>query len=759
MHNQPAESHSSPNPGERPVLPTHSAFVKRFGEIDRNLVICLMLAFATIAVYWQVGGFGFVNYDDPYYVYENPNVNCGLTWQGIEWALVTNYYDFWHPVMWLAHMLNCELFGLEPGWHHLMNLGFHVVNTLLLFVLLWRLTGAWKRGATVAALFALHPLHVESVAWVSELKDVLSTFFFMLTLLAYARYVQGRSRVEGRESRAGSGGLALDARLWTRDYFLALVFFALGLMTKPMLVTLPFVLLLLDYWPLGRMPVFKLKVSGSPASDTPGLAFRRLILEKLPFFGLAFASCVTTYVGMNVDNRSLLREGIPGGLRLANVPVSYARYLGKLFWPADLTVVYPWPDHWPFGQVAGAVLLLLVISLLVLTRVRPAPYLVFGWLFFLGTLVPVIGIVPTGLHCLCDRYAYIPSIGILVAGVWGIADVSVRWRWRNTLLAGTAALTLLMCGALTWKQLGYWRDSLTLWTHCLAVTRDNPAAQLSFGIALQNAGRTSEALEHYREAIRLEPDYVDANLNLGVALADAGRMQEATNYFARVLRLKPDYASAQVDMGQALLALGDLNGSAPYLAGALRLSPDNVRLLIGMARVLSAQGRSDEVFSYCSKALLLAPDDADAHYVFGLELFKCGRLDEAVSNLDEAARLKPAWADARCHLALALSIKHATGEAIEQYRDALSLNPDLLEALNNLAWLLATQPDEKFRNGAEAVRLAEHAYAESGQFEKAAATAKQACTLASALGQTNLLERDQELLRHYENRQPCRERD
>jgi len=230
-------------------------------------------------------------------------------------------------------------------------------------------------------------------------------------------------------------------------------------------------------------------------------------------------------------------------------------------------------------------------------------------------------------------------------------------------------------------------------------------------------------------------------------------------------------------MGQALLALGDLNGSAPYLAGALRLSPDNVRLLIGMARVLSAQGRSDEVFSYCSKALLLAPDDADAHYVFGLELFKCGRLDEAVSNLDEAARLKPAWADARCHLALALSIKHATGEAIEQYRDALSLNPDLLEALNNLAWLLATQPDEKFRNGAEAVRLAEHAceltsyhqtvlvgtlaaaYAESGQFEKAAATAKQACTLASALGQTNLLERDQELLRHYENRQPCRERD
>ena len=547
-------------------------------------------------------------------------------------------------------------------------------------------------------------------------------------------------------------------------------------MTKPMLVTLPFVLLLLDYWPLGRISSFKLQVSGSPASGPRGLALRRLIREKIPFFGLALVSCVTTYVGLKVDNKAPLLEKIPWSLRLANVPVSYARYLGKLFWPADLTVVYPWPDHWPFWQVAGAVLLLLLVSLIIWTRARQAPYLVFGWLLFLGTLVPVIGFVTTGLLCLGDRYTYIPSIGLLVAGVWGIADVSARWRWRNAFRAGTVGLTLLVCGALTWKQLGYWRDSLTLWTHCLAVTRDNPVAQLGFGIALQNAGRTSEALEHYREAIRLEPDYVDANLNLGMVLAETGRMPEATNYFARVLRLKPDCAPARADMGQALLALGDFYGSAPYLAEALRLDPDNVRLLVGMARVLSAQGRSDEVFRYCSKALLLAPGDADAHHVLGLELLKCGRVDEAVSSLSEAARLKPAWAEAHCHLALALSIKHATGEAIEQYRDALSLNPDLPEALNDLAWILATQPDVKFRDGAEAVRLAEHAceltsyhqvvlvgtlaaaYAESDQFEKAAATAGKACALASALGQTNLLERNQAFLRQYENRQPCRER-
>ena len=766
----------------------------------RELFIGLLLASATALVYGQVADFDFTNLDDGPIIYENLNVRGGLTLHGVLWALSTSYFDFWHPLTWWSHMLDCELFGLDPGSHHLMNLGFHVANTLLLFGVLRRMTGAWKRSALVAALFALHPLHVESVAWLSERKDVLSTFFFLLTLGAYVRYAQKQSRVEGRESSAGSGSLALDplarrlvsakqcedgseaktARRWTLDYFLALVFFALGLMSKPMLVTLPFVLLLLDYWPLGRVTSDKWRVAGPESRHTPSIhqsinPLLRLLLEKLPFFGLAAVSCAVTCLGMQGGQHLRSAEQSPWGLRLANVPVSYARYLGKLVWPVDLAALYPMPAHWGFWPVGGSVALLLLLTLFVAGRARSAPWLLTGWLMFLGTLVPVIGIVPNGFQSIADRYTYIPSIGLFVAGVWAVAEFSVRWKFRAFLLPGAAVLALLVCSSLTWLQAGYWRNSLTLWTHCVGVTRDNILARISLGNALQRAGQINEAMEQYREVLRLDPNQEHANLDLGAALAMTGQLQEATNCFARALRSRPDWSGTHLNLARALFELGDFSGALTHYAEAVRLDSNAVVAFTSLAGDLSARGKSDEAVRYYLEALRFNPADAEAHYHLGLEWLQRGRTDEAMASLREAVRLKPDLADAHFQLATTLVNRRAISEAISQYHETLRLDPESLPALNNLAWILATHPEAQFRNGPEAVQLAERACeltsyqqtvfvgtlaaacAEAGRFDDAVATAQKACALASGRGEPGLLQKNRELLALYQAHQPYRE--
>jgi tetratricopeptide (TPR) repeat protein len=733
----------------------------------RELFIGLLLASATVLVYGQAADFDFTNLDDGSIIYDNPNVRGGLTLHSVLWALSTSYFDFWHPLTWWSHMLDCTLFGLDPGSHHLVNLGFHVANTLLLFGVLRQLTGAIWRSAMVAALFALHPLHVESVAWVAERKDMLSTCFFLLTLGAYTRYAQGRSRVDGRESNAGSSGLALDSRPSTLDYFLALFFFALGLMSKAMLVTLPFVLLLLDYWPLERFTIH-----GSP--HTPSL---RLLLEKLPFFGLTIMACVITCFGADRAGQNVLSaEQVPWSLRLANVPVSYVRYLGKLVWPVDLAVLYPWPDHWAFWQVGGSLAVLLLISLLALALARAVPGLLFGWLMFLGMLVPVIGLVPNGFQSIADHYTYIPSIGLFVAGVWAVTEVSTRWKFRAFLLRGAAVLALLICGSLTFRQTGYWRNSLTLWTHCVAVTRDNVLAHINLGFALQRAGQVNEAMDQYREVLRLNPDDASANLNLGVGLAMTGRLPEATNCFARALRSRPDWSGTHQNLGLALFKLGDFSGALTHCVEAVRLDPNAPVSFIALAEDLSAQGKSDEAVRYYLEALRLNPADAGACYHLGLEWLQCGRMDEAIASLREAVRLEPDLADAHFQLAAAFVNRRAISEAISQYRETLRLNPESLLALNNLAWLFATYPEAQFRNGPEAVQLAGRAceltgyqqtvfvgtlaaaYAEAGRFDDAVAAAQKACALASTkLDEPGLLQKNLKLLALYQAHQPYRQ--
>jgi tetratricopeptide (TPR) repeat protein len=767
---------------------SHSS--RKILEDRPSFFVCVGLAFVTLLVYCRVARFDFTNFDDPYFIYANPMVSNGLTIKGVFWGLTTSYYDWWHPIMWWSHMLDCQLFGLRPGLHHLENLGFHVANTLLVFGLLRRSTGAWKRSAFVAALFALHPVHVESVAWLAERKDVLSTFFFLLCLWTYLDYVQERAAQSSRSSHS---------------YRLTLLLYVLGLMTKPMILTLPFVMLLLDCWPLRRIAAW----SPDGRASAAGLPWFTLVMEKVPFFALTIGSCLVTYLGMKAGHNLVSGEEVHWSLRFTNVPVSYTRYLGKIFWPANMAVFYPRPMHWEFWQVAGAVLVLILLSALAIVYMRPAPYFMFGWLLFLGVLVPVIGIIPNGAYSMADRYTYVPSIGIFVACVWGLAEISVRWKHRDAILTAAAALTLVVCSSLTWHQIGFWRNNYTLWDHCVAVTRDNAIAHFQWGWALQSDGREKEAIPHYREALRIQPGFLNANLNLGVALAAAGELREATNYFGKALRIKPGYDKANINLGNALcrledfsgatncyaqvltvdpndgsthrvyalalVELGDFTGAISHANEALRLDPNDFWASVFKGRALSGLGKSGEAMQCYYAALRLKPQCDDAYYRIALEWLKGGRSDEALLALTETLKINPASDDAHFQLGVILAKLRRTGEALAHYREALRLKPDSPETLNNLAWILATAPEAEFRNGAEAAAFARRACeltssqnpvylgtlaaacAESGQFEQAVDAAQKACDIASSHGETALLGRDQELVRQFKNHEPYRD--
>jgi tetratricopeptide (TPR) repeat protein len=661
----------------------------------------------TLLVYLPVRHYAFVNYDDPDYVTENSIVQAGLAWAGVKWAFTTMDASNWHPLTWLSLMLDCQLFGLNAGWYHLVNVFFHAANAVLLFLLLLHLTGACWRSAFLAALFAWHPLHVESVAWVAERKDVLSAFFGLLTLLAYVGYVQRWSRVENQEPRAGTAVSAPDSRLSTFDYFLALFFFTCGLMAKPMLVTLPFVFLLLDYWPLQRVPNFELRFS-------PWL---RLVLEKWPFFVLAVASCVVTLVAQERGVASL--EAYPLSFRIGNAAVAYVKYLFQSVYPVDLAVIYPLPKEIPWGQVAGALVILAVISWLVWRARRQRPYLLVGWLWYLGMLVPVVGLVQVGLQAMADRYTYLPLIGVFLGVSFGMRDLAIRLRLKPTILFLAAALVLGGCLFLTAWQLRFWRDSETLYERALAVTTDNPIAQDNLGIALNEAGRPQAAIEHFREALRLEPDSAMIHDNLGAALLQAGHPQAAIEHFREALRLKPgnnalahndwgyallqtghpqaamahfrealrlkpDFAKAHNNWGAALLQTGHPQAAMAHFREALRLNSKYPEAYYDLGLALLQNGQAEEAITQFRTALQLQPNDALAHNNLGVALARTGHLPEAIQHYQEALRLQPNFPEAHCDLGSALLQNGQVEEAISQFRTALQLRPDFAAARDYL---------------------------------------------------------------------------
>ncbi len=637
----------------------------------RVFLACVILIALSVIVYAPLAGFGFVTWDDPTYVYSNPQVAQGLTWQGIQWAFTSTVASNWHPATWLSHMLDVQLYGMNPGPHHITSLVLHILNTLLLFGLLFRMTGAWGRSAFAAGLFALHPLHVESVAWIAERKDVLSTLFWMLTIAAYVAYV--------RRPRPGR-------------YLLVLALFGLGLMAKPMLVTLPFVLLLLDFWPLQRVEV------GHSAGQSALAAFRqqvpgllRLVREKLPLFALAAVSSAVTVLAQRHGGAVRGLEAVPLGLRLANALAAYLAYIGKMVWPVRLAAFYPLGAATPVFEACLGALLLFAVTVFAVRARRRHGYLLVGWLWYVGTLVPVIGLVQVGDQSMADRYTYVPLIGLFLIAAWGAPELLARWQHGRLALPAAAGCVLLACAALAGAQVRYWSDSAALWQRALAVTEGNYIAHNELGDILMEQGRVEEAIPHFVESLRIKPGFALAQINLGLALMRQGKFDEAARSFGEAVRITPGFAEAHDEWGQALARQGKFDEAIGQYTEAVRLKPDFALAQANLGTALMQQGRFDEAARSLEEALRLKPEFPEAHHRLGNVLARQGRANEAIGQYTEALRLKPDFAEAHNDLGVTLGQQGRLEEAAQHFGEALRLKPGFADAINNLKLTEAMQ--------------------------------------------------------------------
>jgi len=565
-----------------------------------HYVVAACLAASVLVVYAQVYAFDFLNYDDTLYLTENEHTPQGLTLANVKWAFTTRHASNWHPLTWLSYMLDVSLFGMNPGFHHLVNVLFHAANAVLLFYVLRALTaGALWRSAAVAALFALHPLHVESVAWIAERKDVLSTLFGLLALFAYSAYVR-------RPNGARYGAVA--------------ALFALSLMAKPMLVTLPAVLLLLDYWPLGRL---------TPARDGgPGVARQcvRLAVEKAPLFVLALASSVVAVLAQHAGASMTGLERLPMTIRLGNAAVSYGHYLLMTVWPRGLAVFYPHPGRDLAGWHAFlAAVVLAALSVLFLAGARKRPYLATGWLWYLGTLLPVIGIVQVGAQAMADRYTYVPLIGLFILMAWGVADLVASRRLPRGLLALAAAAVLAAFAVCSYVQVGHWRNNVTLFEHALAVTSGSLLAHKNLGVELSAQGRYGEAVHHFTEAVAIAPGDAGLYYNIATALGAQGRHDEAVKMYLAALEADPQNADALFNLGNTYVRQGQTEAAVQCYREALQYRPDDADVYHNLGTALAAQGKTDEAVAAFQEALRLQP--GHPHAVQSLERALSGEFD------------------------------------------------------------------------------------------------------------------------------------
>ena len=587
-----------------------------------NFLIAGALAIVTLAIYAQAIGHQFITLDDPTYIQENPMVNRGVTLAGFTWAFTTFYATNWHPLTWISHMIDCQLFGMNAGRHLLVNALIHATNTLLVFWFLLRTTHARWPSALVAALFALHPLHVESVAWVSERKDTLSTFFGLLSLIAYVRYAKAPS---------------ISRYAWVA------ITLALGLLAKPMLVTWPLVMLLLDYWPLGRLGGPRVKEHRRGASHRKaaiGIAW--LVWEKLPLFALVAASAIITFVAQSHGGAVRTFTDAPVGLRLSNALVSYAKYLLLTFWPNDLAVYYPfaWAGI-PAWQIIGAALVVIGITAFCFSQRKLRPYLIVGWLWFLGTLVPVIGLVQVGGQIMADRYFYVPSIGLFIALVFGLTDIATRWRVAPLLRAGIAVGVLLILATVTNAQIHRWRDSFTLFEHTLVVTPPNLRIENSLALAMGANGRYDEAAAHFERTLQIDPNFYDGLVGMGVTRAFQGRIPEAIGYFQAAIRSQSDAPKAHVQLALALWKENNDQAALEEMQRASQLAPEDASIRADLGLALELVGRIPEAIEQLHEALRMNPNSAEAHSNLGLALLASGKAQESIPEFELALRLKP----------------------------------------------------------------------------------------------------------------------
>jgi tetratricopeptide (TPR) repeat protein len=595
------------------------------------VLVCFLLAVATLAVYFQVIGFGFINFDDPTYVSNNRMIKQGISLEGINWAFSAFYASNWHPLTWILHMFDVEFFGLRPGMHHLTNVVFHIINAILLFLVLERMTGAIWKSAAVAALFALHPLHVESVAWVSERKDVLSTFFWMLTMMGYFWYVKSRT---------------------VSRYLIVVLFYILGIFSKPMLVTLPFVLLLLDFWPLKRLYPFQTNstddIHAGEGSRWSGLSV--IILEKIPLIVLALISSGITICAQGSGGAVVSREFLPMSIRISNAITSYIAYLGKMIWPLNLAIFYPYPESVSTLWTVLSTFFLLLISIAATLVVKKYPYLFVGWFWYLGTLVPVIGIIQVGSQSMADRYTYIPLIGVFIMIVWGLADLFERLRHGEAVLGviSTAVFALLMVA--TWVQVGFWKNNETLFRHALQVTKNNAIAHINLGLALFDNGDVDGAIRNYRDGLRISPFNPKAYVNLGEALVEHKEPASAIENYLNALKIDPQNAGAHTGLATVLAGMGNTDEAIRHFNEALRVDPHNIEAHNNLGNLMLHKGNLDEAIRHYTEAISINPHQAEAYNNLGTAYMHKGNLKKAIENYQEAVREMPDYAEARENL-------------------------------------------------------------------------------------------------------------
>jgi tetratricopeptide (TPR) repeat protein len=777
-------------PVKRAILPeanqSESASVQKSNH--RIVVgVCVLLVLAVFVVFGQTIRYEFVNFDDDLYVYQNPVVLNGLTLQGVGYIFTHQMCDFYHPLTMLSLMLDYQIYGLNAGGYHLTNVLLHAATTVLLFLVLRRMmdnrtgknvctvatpvSALWP-SAFVAAVFAIHPLRAESVAWVTERKDVLSGLFFVLTLGAYVRY----TRVPFSLVR----------------YMTVILLFALGLLSKPSLVTLPCLLLILDYWPLAR--------TQSTAARPLWMVWRPLIVEKIPLFGLSALLCVATLLTQEHYMASVAESSLP--TRLGYAAVSYVVYLKQMFYPAGLIVLYHFPEKGlPLSEIVAALTLLAGITAGTLALRRRHPYLLVGWLWYLGMLVPMIGLVHVGAAARADRFTYLAQIGAYVMMVWAAEDLAASWQYSRRILSAGALSAIVVLMACAWQQTTHWRNSDTLWTHTLTFASNNPLAEINFGDALLDEGKVDEAIPHLQQALQLNPNYAEARNNLGNALfqkgevddaitqiqqalelkpnfAEAhfnfgnallqkGEVNEAITHFQYALQIKPDYADARNNLGNALLQTGGVDGAIAQFQQALQIKPNYAEAHYNLGNALLKMGRVNDAIVQFRQALQIKPDYAKAHNNLGSVLLQKGSVDEAIAHDQEAIRINPDFADAQNNLGNALLQKGDVTDAIAHFHLALQIKPDLAEAQNNLAWLLATSPQASVRNGSQALTLASQAnqltgggnpivlrtlaaaYAETGRFSEAVEAAQSALQLAETQSNTALADTLRSQLQFY----------
>lgn len=619
------------------------------------------LAALVFVVFLPALGNGFVNLDDPLYVTANDHVRGGFSWASLRWAFTSLAAGNWHPLTWLSHMLDCALYGLKPAGHHFTNVLLHAANTVALFLFLYRASGAVKRSAVVAALFAFHPLHVETVAWIADRKDVLAGTFWMLTLWSYAGYANARG--------AGSS----NAR---RLYGLTLLAFVAAVMCKPSVITLPVVLLLLDWWPLKRWEPGR--------TNRPRPSLGPLLVEKIPFLVIGLLAGVIGIVGQKTFGALPGTTDYPLFERAANAVLASAQYLGQVFWPANLSAYYPYPRSFPPLAVAGAALLAAAITVAVLRRSRMQPELAVGWFWYGVTLLPALGLIQIGGHARADRYTYLPLIGIFIALVWGVVALTRRWRTRTIALSVLTAAALAACLVVSWRQTGYWRDSVTLLEHALSVTPENGLARNNLGTAFAERGQMAEAIAQWEEAVKLMPDYAEARNNLGAALGRLGQHEAALEQLTAAVRLKPGYAEAHCNLGDLLTLLSRRTAAIEHYEAALRGRPHFTDAAVKLARVLAAEGRTEEAVEHLRRAIQFNPSSAEAHSGLGWLLAGKDQFAAAIPALREAIRLNPNLAEACCNLGIVLGRIGKLDEAILHLREAVRLNPNYAEARSNL---------------------------------------------------------------------------